>query len=171
MSEYCKRIRHPLAVLAFAAILSAVAPSIAATDFTLPDLEGRIHRLSDYRGKWVVINFWATWCGPCLKEIPELAKFQDDHWADTVVLGINFEETPMEEVQRYVTASKINYPVLRIGSQPLVPFEPLKGLPSTFLVSPTGVYLGSHVGPITSSQLDRILEQARIDAGISSRKD
>ena len=100
-----------------------------------------------------------------------MAKFQDDHWADTVVLGINFEETPMEEVQRYVTASKINYPVLRIGSQPLVPFEPLKGLPSTFLVSPTGVYLGSHVGPITSSQLDRLLEQARIDAGISSRKD
>ena len=108
MSEYCKRIRHPLAVLAFAAILSAVAPSIAATDFSLPDLEGRIHRLSDYRGKWVVINFWATWCGPCRKLRKVIHGIEDQLDEEVVVIAASVDQGGGGVVRNYISQKEPN---------------------------------------------------------------
>lgn len=131
-------------------------------DFKLADLSGQEYVLSNYRGRWVVVNFWATWCGPCMKEIPELIRFQNEHHPRAQVLGINFEQTEPKEIQRYIDELKINYPVLRIGSEPLVPFEPLKGLPTTFLVTPQGQIIYRHLGPLSSEQLKRWSE--RIDA-------
>ena len=124
-------------------------------DFKLEDLSGQKYILSDYRGRWVVVNFWATWCSPCIKEIPELIRFQNEHHSRAQVFGINFEQTEPKEIQRYIDELKINYPVLRIGSEPLVPFEPLKGLPTTFLVTPKGQIIYRHLGPISTEQLKR----------------
>ena len=125
-----------------------------AVDFRLLDLSGQSRSLSDYRGQWVIINFWATWCAPCLKEIPELVRFQNKNSARAQVIGIDFEQTPIDEVQRFVRSLRMNYPVLRIGDQPLLPFEPLKGLPSTFFISPQGAIVHRHLGPITADQLE-----------------
>jgi hypothetical protein len=97
-----------------------------------------------------------------MKEIPELIRFQDEHHPRAQVLGINFEQTEPKEIQRYIDELKINYPVLRIGSEALVPFEPLKGLPTTFLVTPQGQIIYRHLGPLSSEQLKRWSE--RIDA-------
>ena len=97
-----------------------------------------------------------------MKEIPELIRFQNEHHPRAQVLGINFEQTELKEIQRYIDELKINYPVLRIGSEPLVPFEPLKGLPTTFLVTPQGQIIYRHLGPLSSEQLKRWSE--RIDA-------
>ncbi len=124
-------------------------------DFKLTDLSGKAHVLSDYRDRWVIVNFWATWCGPCIKEIPELIRFQNEHHSRAQVLGINFEQTAPKEIQRYIDELQINYPVLRIGSEPLVPFEPLKGLPTTFLVTPQGKIVYRHLGPLSGEQLKR----------------
>ncbi len=80
-------------LLVFIAALFAAVPSVAEiVDFMLPDLEGKPVSLSDFRGKWVIVNYWATWCPPCLDEIPELVSLHDDNRDKLVVLGVDYEE-------------------------------------------------------------------------------
>ena len=129
-------------------------------DFQLLDLSGQKHALSDYRGRWVIINFWATWCGPCIKEIPELVEFQRKYRTTAQVLGINFEQLTTNNIRRYGNQLDINYPILRITDEPLVPFEPLKGLPTTFIVSPEGKIIHRHLGPMSYEQLKQWIDPA-----------
>ena len=131
--------------------LAAAACGVRAdshfVDFSLPDASGELHRLSDYRGKWVVVNFWATWCGPCMVEIPELIDFHERHKDDhAVVIGINFEEIEAADLVKFIDEMGINYLVVRHSVAPIVPFEPLKGLPSTFVVDPRGEYFARLIG-------------------------
>ena len=124
-----------------------------ALEYSLQDLQGNAQSLSQYEDQWVIVNFWATWCGPCIREIPELMSFADRHLGRAQVVGIAFEKTPIDEIRSFVASFGVNYPVLIIGEEPLVPMEPLKGLPSTFLISPQGQVVHSHVGPVTENQL------------------
>ena len=157
--------KHLVGMIVVVLVIAFPGPAIEAADFKLRDLDGRVHHLSDYRGKWVVINFWATWCSPCVHEIPELASFHSRHRPGTVVLGIHFEQTPIAAVKEFVVASKINYPVLRVGQ------EPLKGLPSTFLVSPEGKYLNGIVGPVTAVELDGLIARYQVPLADSNAMD
>jgi thiol-disulfide isomerase/thioredoxin len=127
-------------------------------DFELKDVDGKTVKLSDYRGRWVIVNFWATWCPPCIRELPELIAFQAAY-PQHVVLGINFEEIDANEAKAFATSHAINYPVLKVGDKPLVPFEPLRGLPTTAVVSPDGEMLANHAGPITRAMLEQYLDQ------------
>ncbi len=133
--------------------------SADALQYSLQDLHGNTQSLNRYREKWVIINFWATWCGPCISEIPELVAFADRRLEQVRVVGIAFEKTPVDEIRAFVAEFGVTYPVLMIGEQPLVPMEPLKGLPSTFLISPEGQVVVSHVGPVTAEQLTHWLAQ------------
>ena len=75
-------------------VLLFAGPAMAEpVEYSLPDLDGKMHSLADYRGKWVIVNYWATWCPPCQEEIPDLVNFHDSHKDDdAVVLGINLED-------------------------------------------------------------------------------
>ena len=143
---------------------SVISPASAGgnelVDFQLLDLSGQKHALSDYRDRWVIINFWATWCGPCIKEIPELVELQRKYRTTVQVLGINFEQSTTNNIRRYGNQLDINYPRLRITDEPLVPFEPLKGLPTTFIVSPEGKIIHRHLGPMSYEQLKQWVDPA-----------
>lgn len=148
-------------VIGFITVLVCLNQSLAdePVDFTLPDPDGELHSLSDFRGEWVIVNFWATWCSPCLKEIPELVEMTN--LADpvpVVVIGIDFEEIDTNALKKFMEVFKINYLILRVGDSPLIPFEPLKGLPTTFIVSPNGHIVFTKVGPTTREQLIEQLE-------------
>ena len=150
------------ALVLVAAGAFAVRADAGGVDFSLPDVTGRMHHLSDHRGKWVVVNFWATWCGPCMAEIPELARFHDRHKdRDAVVIGVNFEEIETPALAEFIARMRINYPVVRAGDTPLLPFEPLKGLPSTFFVDPRGALAAGHVGPVTAEAIEEFLARQR----------
>ena len=138
---------------------SAMCTAQEVVNFRLPDLQGQLQDIAQYRGKWLVVNFWATWCGPCVAEIPELNAFEARRKQQANVIGIAFEKTPVDQIRRFAEEFNITYPIWLIGEEPLVPLEPLKGLPSTFLLSPRGEYLHAHVGPVTVGQLEQLLDQ------------
>jgi thiol-disulfide isomerase/thioredoxin len=139
-----------------------LAPAFAGTavDFTAPDLDGKIHRLSDYRGKWVLVNYWATWCPPCREELPELEVFHDHHKdRDAVVLGLNMEEIDPDQLRQFVEEQFLSYPILLVGSRPGMPLGRIPGLPTSFLVSPKGEVVARQVGPVDRESIEAFIER------------
>lgn len=129
-------------------------------EFTLSDISGKPHKLSDYRGKWVVVNYWATWCPPCLTEIPELVDFHEDHKdKDAVVLGVNFEDIGVNGLKRFTEEYFINYPILRTKPAPSSALGVIPGLPTTYLVSPEGEVIARQVGPVTAKLITDFIKQ------------
>ena len=147
--------RHYFPALLLVFLLAGGNAWAETADFTLPGLDGKPHKLSDYRGKWVVVNFWATWCPPCLAEIPELVNFHEDHQhKDAVVLGINFEDIDYETLKIFVDDYFINYPVLQEKPGAKSVLGDIPGLPTTFIISPKGEIVARQVGSVTAELIE-----------------
>ena len=115
--------------------------------------------LADYRGRWVVVNFWATWCAPCLKEIPdfnELAKGR----SDIQFIGLAYEEiSRVDMLAFYETQVRPQYPIAIIDTyQPPEDFETPRGLPMTYIIDPNGRVAKKFLGPVTSIDLIRVID-------------
>ena len=137
-----------------------------STDFDLSDLEGKDHKLSDYKGKWVVVNYWATWCPPCVEEIPELIFFHDQHKdKDAVVLGINFEDSSERKVKNFLEDYMVSYPVLLAEPDTYSDMGKITGLPTTFIVSPEGEVVHKKVGSVDAAYLEKVIDEYKMKLG------
>jgi len=149
-------------VLLLAGFFSIAAVAAEEVDFTLPDVNGKKVSLSDYRGKWVVVNYWANWCPPCLEEIPDLVAFHEKHKdTDAVVLGVSFEEVNKDYLAEFIDSHFMSYPVLQMEPAPMTVLGPVMGLPTTYIISPTGERVARQEGPITGDALEKFLERKR----------
>jgi thiol-disulfide isomerase/thioredoxin len=157
-------MRALIFVLALFAALPVVAEKV---DFTLPDLEGNPVSLSDFRGKWVVVNYWATWCPPCLEEIPDLVGLYEDNRDTIVVLGIDYEEVNMEYLKEFVESHMMSYPVMQMEPKPVTELGPVLGLPTSYIISPEGERVARQEGPVTRESIEKyIARKQRVDASM-----
>lgn len=140
-------------------VLLAGAP-LAATGFVVRDMAGNSHALADYRGQWLVVNYWATWCPPCLEEIPDLIAL-DEARADVVVIGIAVDYKSRQEVERFVDDNLISYPVVLGDKSVLDQFGPADVLPTTYIYDPRGVLVKRHRGLITRNYIERMIARYR----------
>jgi cytochrome c biogenesis protein CcmG/thiol:disulfide interchange protein DsbE len=118
-----------------------------APNFTLKDANGAAVNLADYQGKVVLVNFWATWCGPCEVEIPWFVEFEQKYKArDFAVLGISMDDDGWKSVRPYIASHKINYRVV-IGSEMVSQqFGDIDSLPTSFILDRQGRIAVNHVG-------------------------
>ncbi|TFB13180.1 redoxin domain-containing protein [Candidatus Marinimicrobia bacterium MT.SAG.4] len=135
-----------------------------APDFTLTSINGEEITLSDYRGKVVVINFWATWCGPCRYEIPMLIEFQELYGTDKlIVLGVAINSGSKEEVQKFADEFNIIYPILHGSDEELGKLVYMYGnfasIPSTFIVNGKGEVTNFIKGAQSRSVFQTYIEQ------------
>ena len=117
--------------------------------------------LTAQRGKWVVVNYWATWCTPCLKEIPDLGALDAAH-ADIEVIGLAYEEIEAKDMQTFLIEHPAAYPVAIVDTfNPPAAFGTPRGLPTTFLVDPDGKIVEKFLGPITRAMLESAVDKQR----------
>lgn len=118
-----------------------------APDFTLKDADGQNVKLSDYRGKVVLLNFWATWCGPCQLEIPWFIDFQKEYKSQGLeVIGVSMDDDGWAAIKPFVAAHKINYRILLGNDSVTQLYGGIDSLPTTFLIDRNGRIAKVHVG-------------------------
>ena len=143
-----------------AAAAPASAPSCDALgtakfDFVLKDEHNRPVKMADYKGKVVLLNFWATWCGPCKVEIPAFvelyAQYKDK---GLVIVGVSVDDSP-EQLQAFMKEFRMNYPVLQMEPDFETAYGPFYGYPTSFFIARDGSICKKHLGPATKEQFER----------------
>ena len=133
----------------------------AAPDFELISMDGTPVRLSDLRGRVVLINFWATWCGPCVREMPLFQHYSETYAGDLVILGIDMQGS-QTLVQPFIEKMGISYPVLLDPSGDVTRQYQVIALPNTFLIDRQGIVRQRHIGVMTEDQLLGYLDQLEV---------
>ncbi len=153
-------MRRVRALLACCLLLFAAAA--AAGDFTFKDTTGHTLKLSDYRGKWVLVNFWATWCAPCREEIPELADLYKAHKdKDLMVIGVAMEYPEPKFVLDFVKEFAMPYPIVLGDYKMAGQIGAVAALPTTYLFDPTGKLASYQPGPVTRESVENYLRAGK----------
>jgi len=138
-----------------AGLLLACTTSWAqAADFKVTDTNGKTHTLSGYKGKWVLVNYWATWCPPCLEEIPDLIALHENKKNNLVVIGVASDYRNAKQVTDFADGMLISYPIVLGTPQVINQIGPVSGLPTTYLYNPDGKMVAQQVGAITRAAVE-----------------
>lgn len=130
-----------------------------APAFKLKDSDGKEVSLADYKGKAVLLNFWATWCGPCKIEIPWFVEFESKYRdKGFAVLGVAMDEEGWEVIKPYITEKKVNYRVLAGDDSTAELYGGVESLPTTFLIDKNGMIAGVHVGLVSKGDYEKDIQ-------------
>ncbi|MDG6773277.1 TlpA disulfide reductase family protein [Thiomicrorhabdus sp. ZW0627] len=158
-----KKYLHIVATACLLSIASSAYAEPPSKPIEFVDLDGKASLLSDYKGKWVILNLWATWCPPCLVEIPDLIMFHEAHKdKDAIVIGVNYEDNDPKKVKAFADSQMINYDVVRFKQKidgKTSPLGPLHGLPTTYMVAPDGTVVAARTGMVDQKMLEEFIER------------
>lgn len=141
-----------------ALVLAAAAPLQAAElpakpSLSIKTLDGKTFTLAEHKGNWVIVNFWATWCSPCIKELPELSHFVKSH-SNVRAIGLAYEDTEAAEIKAFLEKHPVSYPIAQVDTfEPPADFETPRGLPMTVIIAPDGTVAKKFTGPVDEAAL------------------
>jgi len=144
------------------------ANPVKLSTFAMQDLNGQTFTTDDLRGKVILVNFWATWCGPCRAEIPDLIRLQERYPDQLQVIGVSADEGPVQVVEDFATQFGINYPIVMASPDLRHAFPGVMALPTSFIVDTEGRVVRTHVGLVNAGVLEQETRfLASLDTGIT----
>ncbi len=153
-------------IVALLALVIAINASVAsddsslAPDFRLKDLSGGDISLSDYEGKVLYLNFWATWCPPCRAEIPDFIEFYNEFKNQGLeILGVSVDQMSTDKVLAFVKANRMNYPVAMYTMELIEDYQPGDSIPTTIVIDRKGMIRHKQVGMMSKEMLIRIFQE------------
>lgn len=124
-------------------------------------LDGKPYDLAAERGHWVIVNFWATWCIPCVAEMPELSRYVAAH-GNVRAIGLAYEDSEPADIKAFLAKHPVVYPVAQVTlDKPVKDFDEPLGLPTTYLIAPDGTVAAHFLGPINAAKLDTAIHKAK----------
>jgi thiol-disulfide isomerase/thioredoxin len=137
-----------------ATLLLGCALAATAQPFVFKDMQGNAQRLIDYKGKWVLVNFWATWCPPCLEEVPDLVSLHEAHKnTDLVVIGVALDSTE-KSVKAFVTKRSVTYPIVMGDYDMAEQVGQIEVLPTSYLYNPQGELVSYQEGVLSRESVE-----------------
>ncbi|OIQ78844.1 thiol-disulfide oxidoreductase ResA [mine drainage metagenome] len=138
------------------ALLGQAVPA-AAEGFVLKDMAGKTHSLAGYKGKWVLVNYWATWCPPCQEEIPDLIALHEKR-RDLAILGIALEYQSDREVRTFVDDNLMSYPIVLGDDKLIEQIGTTEVLPTSYIFNPQGQLVKIWRGMITRQDIEKLVQ-------------
>lgn len=157
---------HTSQALSFSEMIDSVKQfmpwyeAVPEVTFTLTDTEGSVFTEKNTRGKYLVVNFWATWCTPCLKEIPAFVEFYNKNSNHVEILGLDYEPVNLPVINEFVERFSINYPIILYtdtNDSEYSKFGEIVGMPTTLIYSPDGELIRTFMGEVTIEDLKKYI--------------
>lgn len=144
---------------------SVTAETAERPSLKVQTLAGTNFELAAHRGKWVMVNFWATWCAPCIEEMPVLSEFVKSR-EDVEGIGLAFEDTERQEIVDFLKRHPVDYPIAQLDVEnPPPDFEIPRGLPTTYMIAPDGSVAKHFLGPVTRDDLEQVVNSRKPPVG------